>query len=394
MRGGARFLWNREFDVSDQLPRQPAQTRSKVFKIEISEPLIGGGGKYNVELTVDLDKYTDWTSWDAVNENHICILKSDKENKKVKNYLNQNHVKQHYRKYWDAYRHDWITEEQECGLEDKKAQQKETVYTLIDALAEFLVGEKIDSADHFEKKKQIITKDDVMEAQFVNNQTKQKAFLSMRSKFLDSFYSSGRTKNPCVVKISLVLDTTKKCVNFIVTEYTVVRYKSFSNSEFGREFEYRYRNWDTEASSELIVSKAVDPASFFDDLKKKLEEFKGTTFYQVASAKEGTRDYMGIFTFDEQEAKKAASPPAAAPPAASPPTASSPAPTEPAPAPTEPAPAPTEPAPAPATSAAPAPAPAAEPAAAEPAAAEPAAPAAPATSAAPAAPVTVGDNDD
>jgi hypothetical protein len=49
-----------------------------------------------------------------------------------------------------------------------------------------------------------------------------------------------------------------------------------------------------------------NPVDLIENLKKKLGEFKGDTFYQVVSVEEGTRDYIGIFTFDEAAAAAAA----------------------------------------------------------------------------------------
>lgn len=317
MRGGARFSWKREFNVSDKLPGKNAKIRDRVFTIEISESILGGG-KYNVELTVDLDKYTDWTNWNSVNGDK-CFLISDPENEKVKNHLNPNHVAVPRRttRQLSRWGNNYVNVEvdQECGLGHKNAQQKETVYTLIDALADFLFDKKIDSVELFKQnKKQLITKDDVVKAQQVNTETKDKAWISLRSKLLDTFYSNGKTKRPCVVKMSLVPDADG--VNFIVTEYTVVRNYSYENSEFGRTVEYDYKEWDTTKSSVTIVSMTGSPVDLIDNLKKKLGEFKGDTFYQVVSVKEGTRDYIGIFTFDEAAAAAAAKSAAAASPAA------------------------------------------------------------------------------
>jgi hypothetical protein len=309
MRGGARFSWKREFNVSDQLPGKNAKIRPKVFTIEISEPIFGGG-KYNVELTVDLDKYTDWTNWNSVDGNK-CFLISDRQNEKVKNHLNQDHVAvpysntQELNQWGNGYEN--VVVDQQCGLGRKNAQQKETVYTLIDALADFLFDKKIDSVELFKKnKKQLITKDDVMKAQQVNNETKKNALFSLRSKLLDTFYSDGKTRRPCVVKMSLVPDTDTDRVNFIVTEYTVVRNYSYENSEFVRTVEYDYKKWDTTESSVTLASMTGNPVDLIENLKKKLGEFKGDTFYQVVSVEEGTRDYIGIFTFDEAAAAAAA----------------------------------------------------------------------------------------
>ena len=272
MRGGARFQWNREFDVSDQLPGQPAQTRPKVFKIEISEPLIGGGGKYNVELTVDLDQYTDWTVGDYEDIMKRCILKSDPENQKVKNYLHPDHVavRSGNERRLNQWGNEWtnVTVKQRCGLDKKDAQYKETVYTLIDALAKVLFNKQIDSVDILRRndKKQIVTKNDVMEG---------------------NLEKPGKTPR-CVVKMSLVPDTKNQCVDFIVNEYTVISESS---------------NWDTLPANRVIATYKGNPKEFFTSLNEKLAVFTDK-FYQVVSA-EG-REYMGIFTFDAKIANEAA----------------------------------------------------------------------------------------
>ncbi len=205
----------------------------------------------------------------------------------------------------------WVEVPQRCGLEKKKIQQKETVYTLIDALADFLFNKKIDSVELFNKENPIITKenpiitkDDVQEAQYRNTNTTQNAWISLRSKLLDTFYSNGKTKRPCVVKMSLVPDTDK--VNFIVTEYTVARYDTFENSVLGQNVILGYYKWDTIKSSVVIASMQGDPVTLLENLKKKLGEFEGDTFYQVVSVGGGKRDYMGIFTFDKSAAAAAA----------------------------------------------------------------------------------------
>jgi hypothetical protein len=272
MRGGARFSWKREFNVSDQLPGEEPEIRDKVFTIEISEPLLLGGGKYNVELTVDLDKYTDWTVGDY-QDGDTCILKSDPKNRRVQNYLDPDHTAVPYSSkqklnQWGNWAQ--VVVDKRCGLDKKNARHKETAYTLIDALAKLLFDGKIDSVNLLKRndEKQIVTINDVMEG---------------------NLNKPGKTPR-CVVKMSLVPDTKNQCVNFNVTEYTVIRH-------------YDKSEWDTQTANRVIATYQGDPKVFFDSLKAKLGGLTDT-FYQVVSV-EGN-DYMGIFTFDAKIAEEAA----------------------------------------------------------------------------------------